>query len=607
MEKINPARKERPKILSRSSSLRWKILFWMFLVAMGPLFIMAYQGYHCAREAIVKSEEAHLQSVLGSRKARFEAWLAGIKAEFQFLAIAPCVKGVCSNPSDDEERRCTEECCNLLDRLREKNPSFDSLWTFDKDWKVLITAAGSDPHGRDIPEDFRSKMIDGGKLVISSPLPLNEAGVKIFVGCSVEEPESCAAAHIVAAVNLSKTMEPILNDRSGLGKTGKVYLTSPEGRFLGASFDFLGLPEDKNTLPAEHFSTPSSGVLEYTDYLGNRVLGTAGEIPDLNWRVVVEIDENEAFSWLGTLKNHALITGAVTLGIVLFLAVRSAGRLSRPLRELAAVSRRIAEGRPEERVGSLEGTEAREVGRAFNKMLDELAASHRRLVHAASLAAVGELSSSIVHEIRNPLSSIKMNLQALQRKVESDAVHSELADIALDQVESLERMLSGLLNYGKPLKLKLERLSLQAICRDALEVVHKEEEEKGVLVEIENRLGDPFIIADSDQMRQVLVNLLVNAVQAAPSGGKVVVSAKPSPEEPGKVVISVCDNGPGIEESQREHLFKPFFTTREGGTGLGLANVKKIVDYHGGTVSAGNRPEGGAVFSIVLPRGRESG
>ncbi len=102
-------------------------------------------------------------------------------------------------------------------------------------------------------------------------------------------------------------------------------------------------------------------------------------------------------------------------------------------------------------------------------------------------------------------------------------------------------------------------------------------------------------------MLRAVTNLVKNAAQASDPGGKVIISAGVVPEDPGRVVIAVRDDGSGIQPSHKDMLFQPFFSTREDGTGLGLANVKKILEYHGGTVSVENRPDGGAAFTMLLP------
>lgn len=594
----------------RFDTLGWRILFWMSLVALGPLLIMAYQGYHCARQALVESQEAHLLSVLESRKTRLEAWLSEIKADFRFLAATPCTHGSCAGCISNTGHIFTQEGCNLLDSMKQRNAYYDVIFVFDPDWKPLFhTTGGTANPGNIFSQEFRSLLAKSEGFITFTPPPHKQGGICLLAGQPIMGADRGRTGYIATCLNVSQSIDPILQDRSGLGTTGKIYLLSRDGRYLAAPSGDPALPEEKHYLftglrpGTEGAPDGASRVQEYENARGIKVLGARALLPALNWSIVGEIDQSEAFAWLHVLRKRALITGAVTLIIVLVLAVIRSRKLSQPLREMAAVSRKIANGSHEERLSNLSGSEAREVSRAFNKMLDQLAASHRRLQHAASLAAVGELSSSIVHEIRNPLSSIKLNLQALHRKVKDDAAHAELADIAMTQVARLEKMLTDLLRYGKPLHLHLGRISVGDLARDAVEVVRKEREEKQVSIAIEDHLGQTKLIADAEQLRRALTNLAANAVQAVPQSGKVLISAKIEPGSPDSVIISVSDNGPGIPELHRDKLFQPFFTTRDGGTGLGLANVQKIVEDHGGTVSAANRPGGGTVFTMALPLG----
>jgi signal transduction histidine kinase len=324
---------------------------------------------------------------------------------------------------------------------------------------------------------------------------------------------------------------------------------------------------------------------------------------ELGCPLISEIEQKDVVRWLGVLRIRALVTGAVTFIVVLLLAGRTSRALSRPLRKLAVIARTIAEGKHEERLGQLKGKEAQEVGQAFNHMLDELAASQRKLTRAASLAAVGELSSSIVHEMRNPLSSVKLNLQALRKKVKSDADHAELADIAIRQAGRLETMLTDLLGYGKPLELKLTSIKFGDLADGVRDVVREAVEEKSINLEFNDDCGQTEIIADAEQLQRALTNLITNAVYFTPRKGRVLVNGSLVPDNPDQVAISVSDEGPGILSSQMEKLFQPFYTTRPDGTGLGLANVKKIIELHGGPVVVENRSEGGAVFTALLPVG----
>ncbi|MHB1013939.1 MAG: sensor histidine kinase [Desulfurivibrionaceae bacterium] len=230
----------------------------------------------------------------------------------------------------------------------------------------------------------------------------------------------------------------------------------------------------------------------------------------------------------------------------------------------------------------------------------------RALAKTASLAAIGELTSSIAHEMRNPLSSIKMNTTAIQQKLgDGDAAFAELAAITCQQSLRLETMLNDLLSYGKPLQLNLGRSSFPALMQATLIAVAQEQKNRGVAVEVSNSLKDDLpLMIDAELFTRALSNLVLNAIQWSPLGGTVQVAARISSQAGHKnqMVILVRDNGPGINPEKIGRLFQPFFTTRAGGTGLGLANVRKIVEYHGGTVTGENSPAGGgAVFTIYLP------
>ncbi|MFH7319797.1 sensor histidine kinase [Desulfurivibrio sp. D14AmB] len=227
----------------------------------------------------------------------------------------------------------------------------------------------------------------------------------------------------------------------------------------------------------------------------------------------------------------------------------------------------------------------------------------RALAKTAALAAIGELTSSIAHEMRNPLSSIKMNAKMIQRMVEGrDATVAELAEISSQQSLRLEKMLNDLLNYGKPLTLQIGRSTTSDLLNGALTAIRQEIVAKEVNIEVVDQTDQHSLLLDVELMTQALSNLLLNAVQWSPAGGTVKITASFIEEAYApRLLLQIRDQGPGINPEKIRRLFQPFFTTRQGGTGLGLATVRKIVEYHGGTVSAENLPEGGALFHLTIP------
>ena len=608
-------------------SLRARILLGMTAVALLPLLIMAYQGYHCARTIIIEQQQRHLATVLESRTARVMDWLAERCFDIEYLAVSPGAREACSAGCSNQPD--SDSYCGILKTFLNRSESYEIIATYNLKWEPIDQSSRTDtPWDTWIENTFAARVSDADGLVVNSPVLDREGCICLEMAHPVFGPDGKKTGFLATCLNLSRTLVPILLDRTGLGESGKVYLVSKEGRIQTPPFagdekrlmEPSGLDRTLLTPPGspqpETISSESGPatmlprlgatrmVHEYTDFAGNDVLGAASAFPGMPFHLVAEIDRAEAFRPLGVLKWSALIAGLVSLSLALLVSVRAAAKLSHPLREMAAVAGRISQGTHTERLGSMDGTEAIEVAAAFNRMLDELASAQDRLSHAAALAAIGELSTSVVHEIRNPLSSIKVNLQALQRKVVGDSAHYELAAIASKQVDRVERMLGDLLRYGKPLEIKTAPVAFGDLAGSALSLVGNSAEEKEVFLSIDDRSDSKPIIVDREQMERAVANLVDNAIEAAAAAneggeGRVIVTGREEKGDSPVFAIRVEDNGGGIPRSLMEKLFQPFVTTREEGTGLGLANVKKIAEYHGGTVTAENLARG-AAFTIRL-------
>lgn len=598
-EKSQEELRDRP---GRFASLGWRILLWTSLVAFLPLFIMASQGYHCARQAVYQSQESRLRDVLDSKRSQFEAWLGEIETDLSLLASTPGLLPGGVQSDSEQPTGQTAPGQQLLAYVKRGNSAYEAIEILNMDLdRISVEPPDAGKSHAELTGDFKAKLASAPGFIMAPTTPMRDDGVHLHAAFPIYLANGQKGGYVVAHVEISRAFDPVFHAPPGPGQAGHVYMLSTTGKYL---YPREAAQESRAVYaPPAIRSGDASRIHEYPDDHGEQVIGASSGIPDLGWVVVAEFDWKEAFGWLGILKRRALVTGSITLVLVLLIAARGARILSGPLRELASVARRIAAGHHEERLGRLKGAEAQELSNAFNSMLDKLAASHRRLMHAASLAAVGELSSSTVHEMRNPLSSVKINLQALSKKVESSPAHQELAAIALEQLARVEKMLSELLQYGRPLELNLTRIRFDEVVRGVLPVVGNKAQTKDVSLEVDDQLGGADFVADGEQIRRALTNLVANAIEASPADATVAIKTTLAEKVSNHLAILVTDEGPGIPDAQMDKLFKPFFTTRQQGTGLGLANVKKIVEYHGGSVTAKNRPEGGAVFTILLPLG----
>ena len=232
--------------------------------------------------------------------------------------------------------------------------------------------------------------------------------------------------------------------------------------------------------------------------------------------------------------------------------------------------------------------------------LTELAALQQQMQLKENLAALGELSAGIAHEFKNALATISGYAQMI-RAEELGGEASDYADHILEQTRNITHVVTEFLKYARPLEISNEPVPLQGVLERVISEIA--EAKPAVQVRSEGAFGN--VPGDEGLLRQALLNLVRNAAEACAStatGGQVLLTGELiRAEDGGSQRIRVLDNGPGIESDALSKLFRPFYTTKADGTGLGLAVVQKIIVQHGGNVEARNRPEGGAVFIVTLP------
>jgi PAS domain S-box-containing protein len=227
----------------------------------------------------------------------------------------------------------------------------------------------------------------------------------------------------------------------------------------------------------------------------------------------------------------------------------------------------------------------------------DLRRAQDQLVHRERLAALGELASVVAHEVRNPLGVIFNSLGSLRRMLKLEGDAKMLLDIVGEEADRLNRMIGDLLDFARPSFPTLRPEALDHVLEDALSAALAQARGR-IDVRREVAADLPLVPVDARLLRQALVNVLLNAVQAMPEGGPLELRAR---AQGGFAVLEVEDAGPGIPEEVRHRIFEPFFTTKATGTGLGLAVVKRIVDGHRGRIEVSTAPGGGTTFALHLP------
>lgn len=584
--------------MKSSSNIKRKIFVCMAVVGLVPLLVLAFQNHYFGRKAIEKLETEHLNYALKSRMLWLREWIRHTKKEFYRIG---------SKLSLEDESISADNLGPVqyaVQALFKGHATYQSLTLYDSEW-AIVNQFQEDKILKTPPPDesFKNRFSDKSLLVVDRQYIDKNGNTILPIGQTILDRQGTPCAYLIAEMNLTKSLRRIMADTSDLDRSGKMYLVTADGSFLYYTSGHNPTPNEctQSTLPPQQYTASFWRLQKIKDCNGVPVFSVAAPIPEMDWILIAEVNklnalrEFQKYIWIGS------GTALVILIIIVFIAYRSARNLTTPLDEMAKVTRHISEGNFQERLPRFKDQYLNDVGRSFNTMLDTLEDNKKKMVQSISLSAVGQLSSSIVHEMRNPLSSVKINLQALARKVKDDDAYAEMADIALIQVKRLESMFSDLLHFSKPIQLNMEEIQFDDLADEVQEILTQKAADKIISLEVINHLSDTPIRLDRHHIVPALINLVDNAIQWSTAGSIIQIIGRETPEG---FVIMVRDNGAGLREDQFEKLFQPFYTTRENGTGLGLANVKKIVEYHGGSVLAENNSHGGAQFSMIFPKGR---
>jgi signal transduction histidine kinase len=237
----------------------------------------------------------------------------------------------------------------------------------------------------------------------------------------------------------------------------------------------------------------------------------------------------------------------------------------------------------------------------------ELERSKEHLLQSEKLVMVGKLAAGMAHSIRNPLTSVKMRLFSLRRILDMTDTQKEDLDVISEEIRHLDSIVGNFLEFSRPPKLKKQRISPSDVVDMALELLRHRLDSYEAEVLLNRRRPLPDVSIDAEQLKEVLVNLLINACEATGGPVRLDISEEQAAIKPwGDVIlIRVKDDGPGIPEDNLARVFEPFFSTKEEGTGLGLSIADRILKEHGGNLAVTSKEGEGTIFTITIPRGEE--
>ena len=578
-------------------TIRKAVLFSFFALVLGSIALVGALSFFQFRQSL-QSEIAHnlqfgASAVLQRIDAFFFERLENIRV-WRHLEIMQDIR------VEDVDKRLSR----FLSDLRIGHGEvYQALLCTDKDGRVV---AASD-------SEWIGKLKPAGNVWIK--VPGNDAAVvmeslqtdkSIIVALRTTIPDAFGKGdlgYLYALLNWNEVSD-LLDDAVTDSKRGAVLLDA-DGRVIAASTALrrrkniysLRLAEwlDDSALGGAHIKDGSS--LGYASLLvGSAASSGYQHFPGFGWHLLMLEPTDVAFApiWRLLLAMMALLV--LTLVVAGWISSRLAARIARPIVSLTEFTRRFRKGEQAEPLpAAATMSEVGELNQAYAEMIDALERSREQIVRAGKLAVVGEMAAVMAHEVRTPLGILRSSAQLLERQPNLGERERELTGFIISETDRLNRLVTMLLECASPRAPDFKPHDLHEIIDHVLDLLATKAEHKQVRLERKLTAINSILVCDREQVIQIVLNLVINALHFVPDEGRIVVATH---NEADSLVMSVADDGPGIPADLRPRVFDPFFTRREGGIGLGLTIVQQIVQVHQGEIWVTESRWGGACFNI---------
>ena len=398
-----------------------------------------------------------------------------------------------------------------------------------------------------------------------------------------------------------------------VGKLGEAFIFNKNGQFIAHS-------QRKNVYLKRSFQNEDilrdvraghNGQLIYTNEKGIKMVAAYAPIGNFGWGAMIQQPSSEAFASAQRMRIRVLQIMFVSIMLASLLAYFYTRAIVKPVNALVSGMGRFSKGELSHRIEKISQDEIGTLAEHFNDMADRLIEFQNTLKRTEVLETMRKLSSVLSHEIRNPLNAMVINMQILKRELSKEKVDKERVqnfyDILSSEIKRVDQLVSDFLLIARPSKIKPAKVALNDILDKIVTLQIGESLRKGVRIERDYADTPVYANVDAGKMRQVFLNLSINAIQAMPGGGKLRVGLKNislsnrSHDKERWVEIVFADSGHGISKMELDKIFDFYFTTKEEGSGLGLAVVQQIIDEHRGKITVESKIDTGTKFTILIP------
>ena len=431
------------------------------------------------------------------------------------------------------------------------------------------------------------KMLDNHTPYVTMVVPLKKLGKTVGI--------------LIADANLRGIWDIV--DTIKLGSTGNTFLVSQDGTLI-AHYD-KKLVLKKTNLSAQKdvqlALSGKTGSMETVDTAGEKLLSSYAPISRMRWGIVLEQNQEEAYLFSKIMKTQSwmIIIASEILAILVSLLI--AHFLTRPIKTLVSKIKSVADGDLDHRIEIKKRDEIGELIRSFNDMTGKL----KRAEENTRLSAIGEAAAWITHELKNSLILIKSFVHLFPQQYSDKDFVSKFSRLIPPEICRWEHMLNELSGLSSCDQLKIARTSITELLGGTLEMMSEKLKKRKIDIQYVQQSNNLYLMADEERLKQVFINLIINAMNAMPEGGSLIASAGFMPggdiNNQKHIEVNIRDTGRGIPAESLVKIFKPFHTNHNNRVGLGLTIARRIIEQHGGNIKAESEMGVGTTFIITLP------
>ncbi|MFQ6092695.1 MAG: ATP-binding protein [bacterium] len=494
----------------------------------------------------------------------------------------------------------------IINNAKRRNAIFEKLYVLDRGGSEVVSTAFAQFHGSQAAHPAFIHASEGREYI--SPVFISDDRLPVI---TVSEPIMKFNSVVGVLEAKKKVLKRAKRGRAYVVGANGILIAHAEKRRVYAQQDFGVLDVVKDVLAGEE------GHHIYIDFDGEEVIGAYAPVPMLGWGVIIQQPTEEAFLLATRMRMDVvlLILGSILLASL--IALLFTRKITRPIHTLVSGAHLFSQGRLDHRIQPESNDELGALAMEFDAMAASLLENQRRLRRAERLATLSKFASIVSHEIRNPLNSMAINMQILKRELmkkgrANPEKQEKYLNIVASEIERLDTLVRNFLLIARPRELKLSGCDVNTILEEVLlsQELRAKKQRVRILRDFSPNVNS--CRADRDQLKQVFLNIVLNALEAMPTGGQLKVATRLGPfggtESRAKVpltrrsvAVSFTDTGVGIPKEEMETIFDFYYSTKKGGTGLGLAIAQQIVEEHSGTILVESGVGKGSTFTVTIP------